>query len=41
VFPFKEQKGCHKNLHTTKDQLLIDQRIIKNCKHRHTVLAME
>ena len=35
-----EQKGCHKRTLGTKDQLLIDKMIIKNCKRRHTGLAM-
>ena len=35
-----EQKGCRKNSRGTKDQLLIDKMIIKNCKRRHIGLAM-
>ena len=35
-----EQKGCRKRSRGTKDQLLIDKMIIKNCKRRHTGLAM-
>jgi len=36
----EEQKGCRKNSRGTKDQLLINRMIIKNCKRRHTGLAM-
>ena len=36
----EEQKGCRKNYRGTKDQLLIDKMIIKNCKRRKTGLAM-
>ena len=36
----EEQKGCRKNSRGTKDQLLIDKAILKDCKRRHTNLAM-
>ena len=35
-----EQKGCRQKSRGTKDQLLIDKMILKNCKRRHTGLAM-
>ena len=35
-----EQKGCRKKSRGTKDQLLIDKMVIKNCKRRKTGLAM-
>ncbi|XP_068738998.1 uncharacterized protein [Montipora capricornis] len=35
-----EQKGCRRNSRGTKDQLLIDKMIIKNCKRRKTGLGM-
>ena len=35
-----EQKGCRKETRGTKDQLLIDRMTFKNCKRRHTNLAM-
>ncbi len=35
-----EQKGCKRKARGTKDQLLIDKTIIKNCKRRHTNLAI-
>ena len=35
-----EQKGCRKKRRGTKDQLLIDKAIIRNCKRRKTGLAM-
>ena len=35
-----EQKGCRKNSRGTKDQLLIDKAILKNCQRRHTNLSM-
>ena len=34
-----EQKACKKNSCGTKDQLLMDKTILKNCKRRHTNLA--
>ena len=36
----EEQKGCRKQSRGTKDQLLIDKAILKDCKKRHTNLAM-
>ena len=36
----KEQKGCRKRRRGTKDQLLIDKAILKDCRKRHTNLAM-
>ena len=36
----EEQKGCRRNSRGTKDQLLIDKMIMKNCKRRHTGLGM-
>ena len=35
-----EQKGCRKGSRGTKDQLLIDKMILRNCKRRKTNLAM-
>ena len=35
-----EQKGCRKNARGTKDQLLIDRAIIRNCKRRKTGIGM-
>jgi len=35
-----EQKGCRKGSRGTKDQLLIDKMILKNCKTRLTSLAV-
>ena len=35
-----EQKGCRKETRGTKDQILIDRMVLKNCKRRHTNLAM-
>ena len=35
-----EQKGCRKETRGTKDQLLIDKMVLKNCKRRQTNLAM-
>ena len=35
-----EQKGCRKESRRTKDQLLIDRMILRNCKSRQTGLAM-
>ena len=31
-----EQKGCHKGSHGTKDQLLVDKTVLRDCKRRHT-----
>ena len=39
LFP-AEQKGCRKGTRGTKDQLLIDKMILKNCKRRLTGLGM-
>ena len=36
----EEQKGCKRNSRGTKDQLLIDKTILKDCKRRHTNMAM-
>ena len=30
-----EQKGCHKWIRETKDQLLIDKTMLRDCKKRH------
>ena len=35
-----EQKGCRKRSQGTKDQLLIDKMIVKDCKRRLTSLAV-
>ena len=35
-----EQKGCKKKRRGTKDQLLIDKTILRDCKKRHTNLGM-
>ena len=35
-----EEKECHKGSRGTKDQLLIDKTLLRNCKRRHTNLAM-
>ena len=31
-----EQKGCRKGSRGTKDQLLIDKTVLRDCKRRHT-----
>ena len=36
----EEQKGCRKESRGTKDQLLIDKMVLKNCKRQQTDLAM-
>ena len=36
-----EQKGCCEGSHGTKDQLLIDKTVLRDCKRWHTNLAME
>ena len=36
----EEQKGCRRNSRGTKDQLLIDKMIIRNCKRRKTGVGM-
>ena len=35
-----EQKGCRRKSRGTKDQLLIEKTILKDCRKRHTNLAM-
>ena len=35
-----EQNGCRQKSRGTKDELLIDKTILKDCKKRHTYLAM-
>ena len=35
-----EQKGCRRKCKGTKDQLLIDKAVLKNCKRRKTNLSM-
>ena len=37
----EEQKGCKRGSHGTKDQLLIDKTVLKDCKKRHTNLSMD
>ena len=39
ILPY-EQKGCRKGSRGTKNQLLIDKMIVKNCKKRLTLLAV-
>ena len=39
LFP-REQKGCKKKSRGTKDQLLIDKTVLRNCKNRKVNLAM-
>ena len=36
----EEQKGCRRRSRGTKDQLLIDKAILRDCKRRHKNLAM-
>ena len=36
----EEQKGCRKGSRGTKDQLLIDKAVIRNCKRRKSNLSM-
>ena len=36
----EEQKGCKRGCRGTKDQLLIDKMVLKDCKKRHTNLSM-
>ena len=36
----EEQKGCRKQSRGTKDQLLIDKAIIRNCKKRKVGLTI-
>ena len=35
-----EQKGCKRNSRGTKDKLLIDKTVLKDCRKRNTNLAM-
>ena len=35
-----EQKGCKKESRGTKDELLIDKTILRDCRKRHTNLGM-
>ena len=35
-----EQKGCHRNSRGTKDQLLINKAVMKNCRRRKIGLSM-
>jgi len=39
-FLLDEQKGCKRNTRGTKDQLLIEKMVLKNCRRRHTNLNM-
>ena len=36
----EKQKGCHRNSRGTKDQLLIDKAVMKNCRRRKVGLRM-
>ena len=36
----EEQKGCRRNSRGTKDQLLIDKAVIKNCRIKNVGLSM-
>ena len=36
----QKQKGCHRKSRGTKDQLLIDKAVMKNCRGRKVVLSM-
>ena len=36
----EEQKGCRRNSRGTKDQLLIDKAVMKNCRRRKVGLSM-
>ena len=36
-----EQKGCRRKSRGTKDQLLIDNMVLADCKRKHKNLAME
>ena len=36
----EEQKGCKRGSRETKDQLLIDKTVLKDCRKRHTNLSM-
>ena len=35
-----EQKGCRRKSRGKKDQLLIDRRVLNDCRKRHTNLGM-
>ena len=35
-----QQKGCRKESRGTKDELLIDKTILRDCRKRHTNLGM-
>ena len=35
------KKGCKKKSRGTKDQLLIDRTVLRDCRKRHTNLGME
>ena len=35
-----EQKGCKKESRMTKDQLLVDKTILRDCRKRYTTLGM-
>ena len=36
----KEQKGCRRKSRGTKDHLLVDKMVMRNCKRRKTNLSM-
>ena len=36
----EKQKGCRRGSRGTKDQLLIDKTVLKDCKKRHSNLSM-
>ena len=36
----EEQRGCRRRSRGTKDQLLIDKAILKDCKRRHPNLTL-
>ena len=36
----EEQKGCRRGSRGTKDQLLVDKTVLRDCRRRHTNLAM-
>ena len=36
----EEQKGCKRGSSGTKDQLLVDKAVLRDCKKRHTHLSM-
>ena len=35
-----EQKGCRRKTRGTKDQLLVDKMVLRDCRRRHTNLSM-